>query len=110
MNIDSLTLGEIKKLQNIFKGEGCQELLMEEGKSYFIRTVTHHYTGRCVKSNKSWVELEDAAWIADDGRFHDFLKTGDANEIEPFVNSVRVPVGAILDVTEWQHALPRSQK
>src|SRR3990167_584078 len=111
MNLDDLTLGDLKKLSAIGIGATAQpELLCDVGKSYFIRTVTHHYTGKCVKVTPTWIELHDAAWIADDGRFHDFLKTGNAHEVEPFVHPVRIPVGAIIDVTEWQHALPRAQK
>jgi len=86
------------------------EPILEVGKAYFIRTVTHHYTGKCVKCNDAWFELSDAAWIADDGRFNEFLKTGTANEVEPFVNNVRISVGCVVDATEWSHALPKEAK
>lgn len=109
MNLDDLTLGQLKQLQT-FGGGITREPIAEVGKAYFIRTVTHHYTGRCVRSNPDWLELEEAAWIADDGRFNEFLKTGNANEVEPFVNSVRIPIGCIIDLTEWQHALLRAVK
>lgn len=112
MNIDQLTVGEVKQLKAMFGSSMSDEPLCEAGKSYFIRTVTHHYTGRCVKCTPIFIELHDAAWIADDGRFHDFLKTGNANEVEPYVNPIRIPIGGILDVTEWHLALPlpREQK
>ena len=110
MNLDQLTLGEVKQLQSLLSTGSAFEPIVEVGKCYFIRSVTHHYTGRCTKVNSQWMELEDAAWIADDGRFNEFLKTGNADEVEPYVNPVRIPQGCILDVTEWQHALPADVK
>lgn len=80
------------------------------GASYFIRTVTHHYTGRLSAIYSSELVLEDAAWIADDGRFASAVKDGTFNEIEPYVNPVIIGRGSILDATEISFALPRSQK
>ena len=111
MNIDNLTLGEIKSLKSLLNnGVVNNEPIAEVGKDYFIRTITHHYTGRCVSCNDDWLELEDAAWIADDGRFNNFLKTGIAEEVEPYVNNVRISVGCILDLTEFNHPLPKEVK
>jgi hypothetical protein len=80
------------------------------GKNVFVRTVTHHYTGRLVRADERYLELEDAAWIADDGRFAAALKTGVLNEVEPYPAGCLVGVGALLDVSEWLHDLPREQK
>jgi len=80
------------------------------GKTYLIRTVTFYYTGRVVSVTDSDIVLEDAAWIADTGRFHDALMTGSLDEVEPFVASVLVSRASIVDATEWPHLLPRSQK
>jgi hypothetical protein len=80
------------------------------GKAYLIRTVTMHYTGRVVAVTDSDVMLEDAAWIADTGRFADSLATGSLSEIEPYPGRVAVCRGGMIDFAEWQHALPRSQK
>jgi hypothetical protein len=113
INLDDLTIKQVNQIKHLFGDNKALpecEPLFEVGKSYFIRTVTHHYTGRATKVAREWVELSDAAWIADDGRFNEFLRTGNANEVEPFVNTVRIPNGAIVDVTEWQHALPRTVK
>ena len=38
------------------------------GANYFIRTVTHHHTGKLVQVTSQELVLVDAAWIADDGR------------------------------------------
>jgi hypothetical protein len=80
------------------------------GENYLIRAVTMYYTGRLAAITETDLLLEDAAWIADTGRFHNALKTGVLHEIEPFVDPVIVPRGAIVDATPWKHALPREQK
>lgn len=81
-----------------------------EGRNVFIRTVTHHYTGRLVAIEKQWLTLEDAAWIADDGRFADCLANGTPSEVEPFPGGCVIAAGAVLDVSPWDHDLPRVQK
>jgi hypothetical protein len=50
--------------------------LWEIGQSYLIRTVTHYYTGRLVAVDGNELLIEEAAWIADTGRFADMFKTG----------------------------------
>ena len=110
MNIDNITLGEMKQLQSIFNGGTKKTCSMEIGKCYFIRTVTLYYTGRLISITDSDFVLEDAAWIADTGRFSDALKTGDLNEVEPFPKNVIVDRGGIIDSCEWDHELPRAKK
>ena len=81
------------------------------GKNVFVRTVTHHYTGRLTGFEQGgFLELDDAAWIADDGRFADALAKGGLNEVEPYPGACLVSLGAVLDVSEWLHDLPRVQK
>lgn len=80
------------------------------GRNVFVRTVTHHHTGRLVHADASFLTLADAAWIADDGRFHTALASGKLNEVEPFPGECLVNVGAIIDVCEWFHELPRVAK
>jgi hypothetical protein len=82
----------------------------EVGKAYLIRTVTMYYTGRLAEVTETDLLLEDAAWIADTGRFHNVLETGSFNEVEPFVSPVIVSRGCIVDATVWRHPLPREQK
>ena len=84
--------------------------MFRKGEQVFIRTVTHYYTGRVFFCGKGYVELSHAAWIADTGRFSDFLVNGTPTEVEPFPDNVRIPLTAIVDATLWRHALPKDQK
>jgi len=89
------------------KGKNFWEL----GQAYFIRTVTHHLTGRLVGIDEHELVLEDAAWIADDGRYADALKSGTFKEVEPYPDGmVIVGRGSIVDGCYWGHDLPRTQK
>jgi hypothetical protein len=80
------------------------------GKNVFIRTVTNYYTGTLVTSDDHLLRLDDAAWIADTGRFAEALETGQFSEIEPYPGTCYVAVGAIVDLSEWPHQLPRETR
>lgn len=82
----------------------------EVGKSYLIRTVTLYYTGRVVNITGKFIELEEAAWIADTGRWADASKSGDFNEVEPFANNPWVNTDSIVDFQEITYKLPTKQK
>ena len=111
--IDNLTLGEIHEIVALF-GTKQQTTSCDNpypiGKNIFIRTVTHHHTGRLVQVTQQELVLEDASWIADDGRFTDALQTGNFHEVEMFPKG-RVIIGreAIIDVVEIE-TLPTEQK
>jgi hypothetical protein len=54
--------------------------------------------------------IEDAAWIADTGRFADAVKKAEFGEVEPFPDGrVIVGRGAIIDAVQIKLS-PRSQK
>lgn len=80
------------------------------GKNVFVRTVTHHYTGKLEAVDDGVLHLSEAAWIADDGRFADCLNSGTFNEVEPYPGDCYVNAGSLVDVSEWLHDLPRTQK
>lgn len=81
------------------------------GQTYLIRTVTLYYTGKLVDVFEHEIVLEDAAWVADTGRFAAALEKGTLNEVEPFpVGRVIVGRGAIIDASVWMHDLPRTVK
>ena len=112
MALENLTLGEIAKLAGALneKTETAPHPIFQVGKAVFIRSVTNYYTGRVIQVTDTEIILTDAAWIADTGRFHNALKTGEFNEVEPYLKPVSISRGAIVDATEWTHELPYSQK
>jgi len=81
------------------------------GKNVFIRTVTHHYTGRVVEVAAASITLVDAAWIADDGRFNEAVKSGEVAEVEPYPDGLEVTInlGSLIDITTTPK-LPRDVK
>ena len=115
MNINELTIGqarEIAALVGAAQPQGIGRPPIPPGTKVFIRLVTHHYTGRVVSSTDREVVLEDAAWIADDGRFMVAMAKGEFGEVEPYPPTMRVHVNrdAECDWCEVPWDLPRSQK
>lgn len=79
------------------------------GKKFFIRTVTYHLTGKVTKIVGNILCLEDAAFIAESGRFMQAIKDGTLNEVEP-VGEAFVNFAAVTDFFPWKHELPKEQK
>lgn len=81
------------------------------GANYFIRTVTHHLAGRLVSVEQQELVLDNASWIADDGRFTQALLTCNFDEVELFPPREQVIVGrsSLIDAVEIP-SLPTSQK
>ena len=111
MDLNKLTLGDIQRLQSMFNTSACSNNHPYEiGGKYFIRTVTHHFTGKLVEVFKDELVLEDVAWIADDGRLADALKSKEFAEVEPYPDGrVIIGRGSIIDAFVFG-ATPRSQK
>lgn len=123
MNIEDLTIKEARALLEFFNpkpfyAEGVIGMASqpvdrgpwEIGKTYLIRTVTMIQTGRCVAIHDKEICLEDAAWIADTGRFSDALVSMDFGEVEPFPDGVIfVGRGSIIDVVQVPKS-PRIRK
>lgn len=80
------------------------------GKSILIRTVTHYYVGKCTDFNGSFLRLAPCAWIPDTGRWSSCLKSGDLKAVEPYPGAVSIHIDAIVDITLWEHPLPREPK
>ena len=73
----------------------------EVGSIYLIRTVTMIDTGRLVAVTDKELVLEDAAWIADTGRFSDALRSAEFQEVEPFPDGqVIIGRGAVIDAVK----------
>jgi hypothetical protein len=73
------------------------------GQKYMIRTVTFHDCGVLVGVTDNELVLQKAAWVADSGRWWNFI-TGKSkpNEVEPFHPDRLVIIGrgAIIDATQ----------
>jgi len=79
------------------------------GQKLFIRTVTYHMTGEVVKRMGAFIQLKDAAWIADSGRFNEAIKNGTLNEVEP-VGTAWINLSSVVDFFPWKHKLPKDVK
>jgi hypothetical protein len=112
MNLDNLTLGQLKEIKSLINSDCSTDKAnpYKIGEKYFIRTVTHYFTGRLIEIYARELVLEEAAWIADTGRFSDALKSGIFSEIEPIDNHLIVGRDAIIDCVRWDHELPRIKK
>jgi hypothetical protein len=120
MKIEELTIGQVREIQALFPVGKAVEARLEQtanshpfniGGNYFLRTVTHHLTGKLREVHPQELVLSDAAWIADDGRFADAVAKSEFNEVEPFPKDRLVIVGraSLIDAVEIQK-LPCSQK
>jgi hypothetical protein len=112
INIDDLTVGDAKKLAELFQNNNANEKKypVEIGKAYLFRTVTHIELGRVASVSGQFATLEDASWIADTGRYHDALKNGSLSEIEPYPNTTTVNMESLINFAPWDHKLPKDQK
>ena len=112
-----ITLTQLMQLCEALGQTQCRQTqaqdvgFFEIGKPYFIRTVTHHYTGRLMEVGDKDLLMEDVAWIADDGRFQSALAKSEFHEVEMYPPKSKVIIGrsAILDAVVIEK-LPTSQK
>lgn len=110
MDIENLTIRQVRELAAVFGGGATDASAWEVGENYLIRTVTMIDTGRLVAVTEHELVLEDAAWIANTGRFSDALKSLDFNEVEPFPDGrIVIGRGSVIDAVKVS-SLPRSQK
>jgi hypothetical protein len=119
--IEEMNIGEIKnakkeleEINNSLRELGVLEISQahpfEIGENYFIRTVTMALMGKLIWVGNQELKLSEASWIADTGRFADFLNGKKINEVEPFPNEIIVGRGSIIDACIWKHKLLREQK
>ena len=102
---------EIEKAEQQKESIGVKKKgVWQIGENYVIRTVTMIQVGKLVEVTDEELILEGASWIADTGRWMNFLRDGKLNEVEPFPDSVIVGRKALIDATIWRHNLPRDQK
>ena len=112
--LDELTVAEARQAAQMF-GMGSSpnkdDSAWEIGKAYLIRTVTMTNTGRLVFVTPQELVLEEAAWIADTGRFSQALNSGEFSEVEAYPEGrVIIGRGAIVDAVQLAKPLPRVTK
>lgn len=114
VKIDDLTIGQAKMLVQMFGASPVETPTAlhpwEVGKIYLIRTVTMIDTGRLIEVTPQELVLEDAAWIADTGRFADAVASAEFGEVEPFPDGrVIIGRGAVIDAVTI-NSVSRSRK
>ena len=113
MNINDLTLGQIRELQAITIGASAQHPSnYPVGKNVIVRTVTMIYTGFLQEVTATDLILIDCSWIPETDRFMQFVADGTVRECEPYPEGLPVYInrGALLDMCELKKELPRTQK
>lgn len=113
MNIEDLTLKQIREIQSIAGGAMASPVTSYPvGKNVIVRTVTMIYTGRLEMVTPTDLILMDCSWIPETERFMQFVANGAVKECEPYPDGLPVYInrGALLDMCELRKDLPRSQK
>lgn len=115
MDIEELTLGQIRELQSLFANQANQSQTPQHplvGKNVIVRTVTMIYTGKLDHTTNDSLVLVDCSWIPETDRYMQFVAEGSVKECEPYPDGLPVYInkGALLDLCELKKDLPRSQK
>ena len=84
------------------------------GESFYFRNAVYSLLGRVVGycSDGDVLILDQASYVATDGRFGEFVRDGSHPnaETEYAGDGVRLPVRMICDATPFRHNLPRSSQ
>lgn len=78
--------------------------MIEIGKTYFFKTVTHHYLGRVVALSHAHATLEDASEVYETGPLADFY-AGKVKMSERVPDGWMVPIGGAC-IGPWSSKLP----
>ena len=111
MDLNKLSFAEIEATvkgmkEQVEKVSTKKVGVWQVGKSYVLRTVTMIDVGKLVEVTDNELVLESAAWIADTGRWNEFLKNGIYSECEPFpAGKVIVGRSELIDAVEWKHSI-----
>lgn len=111
LEVSEETLAKIKEQLGVDSFKEIQNYEDLVGNNIFFRTVTYHALGEVKKIVGRFVHLKNASWIADTGRFSDFIKNGvqTGTEIEP-VGEMFLNMDTVVDFFIWKHKLPNEQK
>lgn len=106
MNINELTIGQAREIAALFPPTQQSIPVSSDhpykiGAHYLIRTVTMINTGRILRVTDQEIEIDDAAWIPDTGRFSESLISRKFNECEPYPDGqVIIGRGSVVDARE----------
>ena len=79
-----------------------------------IETVTKYFVGEVVSVHPQEIVIRDACWVANTGRYNEFLSTGDGGEYAEMEPCPEGPVligrGAIVNAQSYPHGLIRVVK
>ena len=103
-----------EKIKSQVEADGGKEIDNYQdlvGEKVFFRTVTYHALGEVKKIMGRFVHLKTASWVADTGRFMNWIKDGvnSSSEIEP-VGEMFLNMDTVVDFFIWTHRLPTEQK
>lgn len=103
MNINQLTIGNIKEISKLLNVDNASmsRYKFQKGQKVCIRSVTMTYTGVIEEDFYDFVVLSSVAWIADSGRWSDFLKDPSlVEEAEKYPEGSKVTIskGTIVEV------------
>lgn len=106
-----LSISDVKELLGGSTAQ-AKEVPFKIGTQYLVRTVTMTIVGRVTRIVGDFVEMEQASWIADAGRFNECWKKSDGfSEVEPITSKqYGFALGAVVDYGEWPHTLPTVTK
>lgn len=110
MDIDSMTIGDVKKMACLFGAKIECESPFKVGKAYLFCGVTRYTIGRVRAIYGDLVELEQASWVADTGRFSEAFEKFTLAEVERGPDGGFVNVSAISDAWPWEGDLPQETK
>lgn len=80
------------------------------GRHYYIRTAAYSCLCRFLDFEAHMLLVDHFVYVGTDGRFADFVRTGNhtSAELEVLPPDTRacVSLGGIIDVIEWKHPIP----
>jgi len=110
ITISDETYDSIKDQLNLDEKIDISDFEDMVGKKFYFRTVTYHQVGKVEKViSGKFLQLSNASWVADSGRFMQAIKNGTLEEVEP-VGDMFVNMESVCDLFPWKHDLPKDQK
>jgi hypothetical protein len=77
------------------------------GQAYYVETFGKFFVGRVSHLTGTTVTLDQAAWVAQTGRYSEFLAKGraDGMEVEPMGDGLELSLAYISVKRPWPHKL-----